>query len=148
MKKAILGKKLGMSQVFANDGSVIPVTIIEAGPCYVTQVKNKETDGYEAVQMAFGQIKAKNVNKCQTGAYKKAGVEPKRMMQEFKLDNSAEFALGQEIKCDVFVEGGQLGELRTADIQHGHEDAREDDADGMVGGQQRNGDTVEAHGGQ
>ena len=61
MKKAILGKKLGMSQVFAQDGSVIPVTIIEAGPCYVTQVKNKETDGYEAVQMAFGAIKAKNV---------------------------------------------------------------------------------------
>ena len=86
MKKAILGKKLGMSQVFANDGSVIPVTIIEAGPCYVTQVKNKETDGYEAVQMAFGEIKAKNVNKCQTGAYKKAGVEPKRTMKEYKLD--------------------------------------------------------------
>ncbi|MBQ8522083.1 MAG: 50S ribosomal protein L3, partial [Clostridia bacterium] len=104
MKKAILGKKLGMSQVFAQDGSVIPVTIIEAGPCYVTQVKNKETDGYEAVQIAFGEIKAKNVNKCQTGAYKKAGVEPKRTMQEFKLDNSAEFALGQEVKCDVFAE--------------------------------------------
>ena len=108
MKKAILGKKLGMSQVFANDGSVIPVTIIEAGPCYVTQVKNKETDGYEAVQMAFGEIKAKNVNKCQTGAYKKAGVEPKRTMQEFKLDNSTEFSLGQEIKCDVFAEGDKV----------------------------------------
>ena len=105
MKKAILGKKLGMSQVFANDGSVIPVTIIEAGPCYVTQVKNKETDGYEAVQMAFGEIKAKNVNKCQTGAYKKAGVDPKRVMKEFKFNDIAKFALGQVIKADMFAEG-------------------------------------------
>ena len=94
-----------MSQVFANDGSVVPVTIIEAGPCYVTQVKNKETDGYEAVQMAFGEIKAKNVNKCQTGAYKKAGVEPKRTMQEFKYNDITKFALGQEIKADMFAEG-------------------------------------------
>ena len=117
MKKAILGKKLGMSQVFAQDGSVVPVTIIEAGPCFVTQVKNKETDGYEAVQMAFGEIKAKNVNKCQTGAYKKAGVEPKRMMQEFKLDNSAEYALGQEVKCDVFAEGDKVD---VSGVSKGH----------------------------
>ena len=117
MKKAILGKKLGMSQVFANDGSVIPVTIIEAGPCYVTQVKNKETDGYEAVQMAFGEIKAKNVNKCQTGAYKKAGVEPKRTMKEFKLDNSTEYTLGQEIKCDVFAEGDKVD---VSGVSKGH----------------------------
>ena len=108
MKSAIIGKKLGMSQVFANDGSVIPVTIIEAGPCYVTQVKNKDTDGYEAVQLAFGSIKVKNVNKCQTGAYKKANVEPKRAMQEFRLDNSAEFTLGQEVKCNTFAEGDKV----------------------------------------
>ena len=117
MKKAILGKKLGMTQIFDNNGLVVPVTVVEAGPCYVTQVKNKETDGYEAVQMAFGEIKAKNVNKCQTGAYKKAGVEPKRMMKEFKLDNSSEFALGQEIKCDVFAEGDKVD---VSGVSKGH----------------------------
>ena len=108
MKKAIIGRKLGMSQIFGADGSVIPVTFVEAGPCYVTQVKNKENDGYEAVQLAFGAIKAKNVNKCQTGAFKKANVEPKRVMKEFKFDNCADFTLGQEIKCDMFAEGDKV----------------------------------------
>lgn len=108
MKKAIIGRKLGMSQIFGADGSVIPVTFVEAGPCYVTQVKNKENDGYEAVQLAFGAVKAKNVNKCQTGAFKKANVEPKRVMKEFKFDNCADFTLGQEIKCDMFAEGDKV----------------------------------------
>lgn len=108
MKKAIIGRKLGMSQIFSADGSVIPVTFIEAGPCYVTQVKNKENDGYEAVQMAFGDIKEKNVNKPQAGIYKKAGVQAKRVLKEFKLDNSADFKLGQEIKCDLFAEGDKV----------------------------------------
>lgn len=108
MNKAIIGRKLGMSQIFGQDGSVVPVTIVEAGPCYVTQVKNKETDGYEAVQMAFGSIKAKNVNKCQAGTFKKANVEAKRVMKEFRLDNSTEFSLGQEVKCDVFAEGDKV----------------------------------------
>ena len=97
-----------MSQIFAADGSVIPVTFIEAGPCYVTQVKNKENDGYEAVQMAFGEIKEKNVNKPQAGVFKKAGVQAKRVLKEFKLDNSADFTLGQEIKCDLFAEGDKV----------------------------------------
>ena len=97
-----------MSQIFSADGSVIPVTFIEAGPCYVTQVKNKENDGYEAVQMAFGDIKEKNVNKPQAGIYKKAGVQAKRVLKEFKLDNSADFKLGQEIKCDLFAEGDKV----------------------------------------
>ncbi|MBQ8615470.1 MAG: 50S ribosomal protein L3 [Clostridia bacterium] len=105
MEKAIIGKKLGMTQVFTDDGRVQPVTVIEAGPCYVTQIKTKETDGYEAVQVAYGEIKAKNVNKCQTGAFKKAGVEPKRVMKEFKYNDIAKFALGQEIKADMFAEG-------------------------------------------
>lgn len=105
MEKAIIGKKLGMTQVFTDDGRVQPVTVIEAGPCYVTQIKTKETDGYEAVQIAYGEIKAKNVNKCQTGAYKKAGVEPKRVMKEFKYNDITKFALGQEIKADMFAEG-------------------------------------------
>ena len=105
MEKAIIGKKLGMTQVFTDDGRVQPVTVIEAGPCYVTQIKTQQTDGYEAVQVAFGEIKAKNVNKCQTGAFKKAGVEPKRVMKEFKYNDISKFALGQEIKADMFAEG-------------------------------------------
>lgn len=105
MEKAIIGKKVGMTQVFTDDGRVESVTVIEAGPCYVTQIKTTETDGYNSIQLAFGEIKAKNVNKCQTGAFKKAGVEPKRIMKEFKYDDMSKFALGQEIKADMFGEG-------------------------------------------
>ncbi len=105
MEKAIIGKKLGMTQVFTEDGRVQPVTVIEAGPCYVTQIKTVEKDGYNSVQVAFGEIKAKNVNKCQTGAFKKAGVEPKRVMKEFKYNDITKYALGQEIKADMFAEG-------------------------------------------
>lgn len=117
MKKAIIGRKLGMSQIFGADGSVIPVTFVEAGPCYVTQVKNKENDGYEAVQLAFGAIKAKNVNKCQAGTFKKANVEPKRVMKEFKFDNCADYSLGQEIKCDMFTEGDKVD---VSGVSKGH----------------------------
>lgn len=117
MKKAIIGRKLGMSQIFGADGSVIPVTFVEAGPCYVTQVKNMENDGYEAVQLAFGAVKAKNVNKCQTGTFKKANVEPKRVMKEFKFDNCADFSLGQEIKCDMFAEGDKVD---VSGVSKGH----------------------------
>ncbi len=105
MEKAIIGKKIGMTQVFADDGRVEPVTVIEAGPCYVTQIKTEANDGYNAVQLAFGDIKVKNVNKCAQGAYKKANVEPKRVMKEFKYDDNSKFSLGQEIKADMFSEG-------------------------------------------
>ena len=108
MKKAIIGRKLGMSQIFAADGSVIPVTFIEAGPCYVTQVKNKETDGYEAVQLAFGSIKEKNVNKPLAGHFKKANVEAKRVLKEFRFDDISNFTVGQEVKCDLFAEGDKV----------------------------------------
>lgn len=108
MKKAIIGRKLGMSQIFAQDGSVIPVTFIEAGPCYVTQVKNKETDGYEAVQLAFGSIKEKNVNKPLAGHFKKANVEAKRVLKEFRFDDISNFTVGQEVKCDLFAEGDKV----------------------------------------
>ena len=94
-----------MTQVFMEDGRVEPVTVIEAGPCYVTQIKTVEKDGYNSVQVAFGEIKAKNVNNCQTGAFKKAGVEPKRIMKEFRYNDTSKFALGQEIKADMFAEG-------------------------------------------
>ena len=105
MEKAIIGKKVGMTQIFAEDGRVEPVTVIEAGPCYVTQIKTTETDGYNSVQVAYGEIKAKNVHKCQTGAFKKAGVDAKRILKEFKYDDMSKFALGQEIKADMFSEG-------------------------------------------
>jgi len=105
VEKGIIGRKVGMTQVFTDDGRVEPVTVIEAGPCYVTQIKTTEVDGYNSVQVAFGDIKTKNVNKCQTGAFKKAGVEAKRVLKEFKYDDTSKYALGQEIKADMFSEG-------------------------------------------
>ena len=105
MEKAIIGRKVGMTQVFTDDGRVEPVTVIEAGPCYVTQIKSVEKDGYNSVQVAFGEIKDKNVNKCQAGAFKKAGVEAKRVLKEFRYNDTSKFALGQEIKADMFSEG-------------------------------------------
>ena len=94
-----------MTQVFTDDGRVEPVTVIEAGPCYVTQIKSVEKDGYNSVQVAFGDMKEKNVNKCQAGAFKKAGVEAKRVLKEFRYNDTSKFALGQEIKADMFSEG-------------------------------------------
>lgn len=117
MEKAIIGRKMGMTQVFTDDGRVEPVTVIEAGPCYVTQIKNKATDGYEAVQVAYGDIKVKNVNKCQTGAFKKAGVEAKRILKEFRYNDITKFALGQEIKADMFSEGDMVD---VSGITKGH----------------------------
>ena len=103
MKKAILGKKLGMTQIFSDNGLVVPVTVVEAGPCYVTQVKTKSVDGYDAVQVAYNDIREKLVNKAQLGAFKKAEVAPKRYLKEFKLEG--EYKLGDVINCDVFAEG-------------------------------------------
>lgn len=105
MEKAIIGTKLGMTQVFMDDGRVEPVTVIEAGPCFVTQIKTKDADGYDAVQVAFGEIKEKNVNKCQAGAFKKANVQAKRVLKEFRYDDTSKFAVGQEIKADMFSTG-------------------------------------------
>jgi len=105
VEKAIIGRKIGMTQVFAEDGRVEPVTVVEAGPCYVTQIKTVETDGYNSVQIGYGEIKDKNVNKAQTGLFKKANVEAKRILKEFKYDDITKFALGQEIKADMFSEG-------------------------------------------
>ena len=108
MKKAIIGKKLGMTQVFTPEGVVIQVTVVEAGPCPVVQVKNNEKDGYEAVVVAFDKQKAQRVNKPRTGAFKKAGVDTYRVLKEFRFDNSADYSLGQEIKADIFAEGDKV----------------------------------------
>lgn len=105
MEKAIIGRKVGMTQVFMDDGRVESVTVIEAGPCYVSQIKTEDVDGYNSVQLAFGEVKAKNVNKSQAGTFKKAGIDAKRVLKEFKYDDVTKFALGQEIKADMFKEG-------------------------------------------
>lgn len=114
MNKAIIGKKLGMSQIFAPDGKVIPVTVVEAGPCPVVQKKTLGNDGYEAVQLAYGEVSEKNVNKPLKGHYKKAGVAPRKVLREFKLDNVEALEVGQEIKCDVFVEGDVVDVVGTS----------------------------------
>ena len=108
MNKAIVGKKIGMSQIFNEDGRVVPVTVIEAGPCPVVQKKTIERDGYDALQVAFGTIKSKNVNRPVTGHYKKANVEPARFLREFRFDNCADYAVGQVIKADIFAEGDRV----------------------------------------
>lgn len=105
MKKAILGKKLGMTQVFTNTGAVIPVTVVEAGPCVVVQKKTSDKDGYEAVVVGFSEIREKLLNKPEQGLFKKANVTPKRYVQELKVDNYSELAVGATIDCSVFKEG-------------------------------------------
>ncbi|ABS41523.1 MULTISPECIES: 50S ribosomal protein L3 [Clostridium] len=108
MKKAILGKKLGMTQIFNENGKVIPVTVIEAGPCTVIQKKTVEKDGYEAIQVAFGDIREKLRNKPVKGHFAKAGVSVKRHIKEFKLEDSNSLEIGQEIKADVFEAGERV----------------------------------------
>ncbi len=108
MKKAIIGKKLGMTQVFTPEGVVIPVTVVEAGPCPVVQIKNNEKDGYDAVVVAFDKQKAQRVNKPMTGAFKKAGVESYRIVKELKFENASDYSLGQEVKADIFAEGDKV----------------------------------------
>ena len=104
MKKALLGKKLGMTQIFDKDGKVIPVTVIEAGPCTVVQIKTKDADGYEAVQLGFGEVKASKVTKPKAGHFKKANVEPKKHLREFRLEEIS-YNVGDELKADVFTAG-------------------------------------------
>ena len=108
MKKAILATKVGMTQVFAEDGSFIPVTVLQAGPCPVVQVKTVEKDGYEAVQVGFGDIREKLVNKPKKGHFAKANVANKRFLKEFRFENAAEYSVGQEIKADIFAAGDKI----------------------------------------
>ena len=108
MKKAILTKKIGMTQIFNEDGVLTPVTVLEAGPCVVTQVKTVENDGYSAVQVGFVDKKEKNVNKPMKGHFAKAGVACKRYVKELKLDNAEEYNLADEIKAEVFEAGDKI----------------------------------------
>ena len=108
MKKAILGKKIGMTQFFRTDGTMIPVTVIEAGPCPVIQKKSVGTDGYEAVQVGFCEVRESLSNKPIKGHCQKAGVKTMRYFKEFKLDDAASYEVGQIIKADVFAEGDRV----------------------------------------
>ena len=104
MANMILGRKLGMTQVWSDDDEIIPVTVIEAGPCVVSQVKTKETDGYEAIQMGFGTIKDKHVNKPMAGHFAKAGVAPMRYLREVRVDDASAHETGEVITIDSFAE--------------------------------------------
>ena len=108
MKKGIIGKKLGMTQIFLEDGSVVPVTVIEAGPCVVAQKKTVETDGYDAVQLAFGDVKEKHMTKAEIGHFKKAGVDAKKHLKEFRLDNASEMNVGDVVSADTFAAGEKV----------------------------------------
>ena len=105
MQKAILGKKIGMSQWFTPNGELLPVTVIEAGPCIVTQIKTKDTDGYEAVQVAFQPVKEARVNKPTKGHFAKANVKPHRFLREFRLASITGYKVGQEVTVNLFAEG-------------------------------------------
>ncbi|WP_426707689.1 50S ribosomal protein L3 [Corynebacterium auriscanis] len=100
--KGILGKKLGMTQIFDDENRVVPVTVVEAGPCVVTQVRTKETDGYDAVQIAFGEIDPRKVNKPAAGHFKKAGVTPRRHVTEIRVKDSSAYEVGQDVTVEIF----------------------------------------------
>ena len=108
MSKTLIGKKVGMTQIFDEKGAVIPVTVIEAGPCTVVQVKNTETDGYNAIQLGFGSVKEKKLNKPLKGSFKKANIEPKKHLREFRLDSVEGVTVGSELKADVFEAGEKV----------------------------------------
>ena len=108
MKKGIIGKKLGMTQIFADNGAVIPVTVIEAGPCVVTQKKTTETDGYDAIQVGYEDVSAKHVNKPAKGHFEKAGVQAKKHLKEFRLENAADYNVGDVIAADTFAAGDKV----------------------------------------
>ena len=108
MKKGLIGRKIGMTQIFDETGRVIPVTVIEAGPCVVTQIKTVETDGYNAVQLGFGDVKEKKVNRPVKGHFSKANVTPKKYLREFRLDSLDDIKVGDELKADVFAEGEKI----------------------------------------
>lgn len=108
MKKAIIGKKIGMTQIFDQNGKVVPVTVVEAGPCVVVQKKTVENDGYDAIQVGFGEIREKLVNSPKKGHFAKAGVSARRTLKEFRLDDISAYNVGDEIKVDTFEVGDKV----------------------------------------
>ena len=114
MKKGLIGKKIGMTQIFDEKGNVIPVTVVEAGPCVITQKKTIENDGYEAVQVGFGDVKAQRVNKAMKGHFAKNDVAPKKVLKEFRLENIADVNVGDLLKADVFAVGDKVDVIGTS----------------------------------
>ena len=114
MQKGIVGKKLGMTQLFDANGKVVPVTVIEAGPCVVSQKKTIENDGYEAVQIGFGDMKALKVNKPMKGHFGKGDVAPKKVLRELRVEDIAKYEVGDIIKADVFAEGDKVDVVGTS----------------------------------
>ena len=108
MKKGLIGKKVGMTQIFDEKGMIIPVTVIEAGPCVVAQVKTVETDGYNAIQLGFGDVKESKINKPEKGHFAKSKLTPKKHLREFRLDSVENINVGDELKADTFTAGDQL----------------------------------------
>ncbi|WP_291635539.1 50S ribosomal protein L3 [Clostridium sp.] len=108
MKKAIMGKKLGMTQIFDENRRVVPVTVVEAGPCVVIQIKTIENDGYNAIKVGYGDIREKLVNKPMQGQFAKAGVSLKRFVKEFRMEDTSAYKVGQEFKADIFAAGDKI----------------------------------------
>jgi len=114
MKKGLIGKKVGMTQLFDENGTVIPVTVVEAGPCAVVAKKTVENDGYEAVQLGFGDMKAQKVNKPMKGQFDKANVAPKKVLREFRLEDTSAVNVGDVLKADVFAAGEKVDVIGTS----------------------------------
>ena len=114
MKKAIIGKKVGMTQIFDENGKVIPVTVVEAGPCVISQKKTVETDGYNAVQIGFGDVRPKLVNKPMKGHFDKSDVAPKRVLKECRFDDISAYNVGDIIKADIFENGEKVDVIGTS----------------------------------
>ena len=114
MKKGLIGKKIGMTQIFDEKGNVIPVTVVEAGPCVITQKKTIENDGYEAGQVGFGDVKAQRVNKAMKGHFAKNDVAPKKVLKEFRLESIADVNVGDILKADVFAAGDKVDVIVTS----------------------------------
>ena len=114
MNKAIIGRKLGMKQIFSADGKVIPVTVVEAGPCPVVQLKTVEKDGYQAVKLGFGEVKESALNKPEAGQFKKAGVAPQKVLKEFRLNDVSSYAMGNIVTVETFKEGDKVDVVGTS----------------------------------
>ena len=117
MNKAIIGKKMGMTQIFSSDGKVIPVTVVVAGPCPVVQIKTVERDGYAALKLGFDEAKEKALNKPELGQFKKAGVAPQRVLKEFRLEDLASYNVGDVVTVEKFAQGDKVD---VAGVTKGH----------------------------
>jgi len=113
VQKAILGQKVGMTQIFTDEGIAVPVTVIEAGPCVVVQKKNSERDGYEAIQIGFGEKRENLFNRPMKGHYEKVGLKPKRYLRELRLEDTGPYEVGQEINVDIFAPGEKVDVVGT-----------------------------------